>query len=39
MNMTKEPFANEQNRRDFLKGTSFATMMTLMGAIPIRAAE
>ncbi len=27
------------NRREFLKGTSVATMMTLMGAIPIGAAE
>jgi predicted dehydrogenase len=31
--------SNEYNRRDFLKGTSFATMMALMGGIPIRAAD
>jgi predicted dehydrogenase len=38
MNMN-DAVTNEYNRRDFLKGTSFAAMMTLMGAIPIRAAE
>jgi predicted dehydrogenase len=34
-----EQLTNEQNRRDFLKGTSFAAMMALMGGIPIRAAD
>ncbi len=38
MNMNA-PLSNEQNRRDFLKGASFATMMALMGGIPIRAAD
>jgi predicted dehydrogenase len=38
MNMN-EQLSNEQNRRDFLKGTSFAAMMALMGGIPIRAAD
>jgi len=32
--------SSEYNRRDFLKGTtSFAAMMSLLGAIPIRAAD
>jgi predicted dehydrogenase len=35
----KEQMINEYNRRDFLKGTSAAAMMALMGGIPIRAAE
>ncbi len=38
MNMNEQS-SNEQNRRDFLKGTSFAAMMTLLGGIPIRAAD
>ncbi len=37
--MHEAPQASGQNRRDFLKGTSFATMMTLLGAVPIGAAE
>jgi predicted dehydrogenase len=30
---------SEQNRRDFLKGTSLATLMMLMGGVPIRAED
>ena len=39
MNIHDASTPGGHNRRDFLKGTSFATMMTLMGAIPIGAAE
>ena len=38
MNMN-EQLSHEFRRRDFLKGTSFAAMMSLMGAIPIPAEE
>ena len=38
--MTMKPdFGSELDRRGFLKGGSFATMMMLMGGIPINAAE
>ena len=36
---TNEQSSSEWNRRDFLKGTSVAAMMGLVGAIPIHAEE
>ena len=34
-----EKLTSDYNRRDFLKGTSYAAMMAMMGGIPIRAAD
>jgi predicted dehydrogenase len=33
------PLLSDLNRRDFLKGSSFATLMALMGGVPLRAQE
>ena len=37
--MKKEENIIEQNRRDFIKGSSLATLMMLMGGVPIRAED
>lgn len=39
MNDTSSVEASDFNRRNFLKGGSFATMMMMMGAVELRAAE
>jgi predicted dehydrogenase len=37
--MNKTEHSDDLNRRDFLRGGSFATLMMLLGGVPIRAAE
>jgi predicted dehydrogenase len=37
--MMNEPIPNDLNRRDFLRGGSFATLMTLLGGVELRAQD
>ncbi|MBI3850796.1 MAG: Gfo/Idh/MocA family oxidoreductase [Verrucomicrobia bacterium] len=37
--MKKQDSLTEQNRRDFIKGSSLATLMMLMGGVPLRAED